>query len=56
MARFHKAFQGYDQHDAHEFLIKLMDWIHDDLNLVSFALKFPIKGTGHAWKIKFFKN
>nr|XP_045621599.1 ubiquitin carboxyl-terminal hydrolase 8-like [Procambarus clarkii]XP_045621601.1 ubiquitin carboxyl-terminal hydrolase 8-like [Procambarus clarkii]XP_045621602.1 ubiquitin carboxyl-terminal hydrolase 8-like [Procambarus clarkii] len=34
VGRFHKPFQGYDQHDSHEFLIKLMDWVHEDLNKV----------------------
>lgn len=34
VGRYHKPFQGYDQHDSHEFLIKLMDWVHEDLNKV----------------------
>ena len=42
MARYHKAFLGYDQHDAHEFLIKLMDWLHDDLNKVTVFLLFQL--------------
>ena len=35
MGKNHNPFQGYDQHDSHEFLIKLMDWLHEDLNKVS---------------------
>ncbi|KAG7164510.1 Ubiquitin carboxyl-terminal hydrolase 8-like 1 [Homarus americanus] len=34
VGRCHKPFQGYDQHDSHEFLIKLMDWVHEDINKV----------------------
>ena len=27
----HGQFNGYGQHDSHEFLIMLMDWLHRDL-------------------------
>ena len=27
----HGQFNGYDQHDSHEFLIMLLDWLHRDL-------------------------
>lgn len=42
VGRFHKPFQGYDQQDSHEFLIKLMDWLHEDLNKVT-GKKLPMK-------------
>ena len=27
----HRQFNGYGQHDSHEFLIMLLDWLHRDL-------------------------
>ncbi|CAG0895210.1 unnamed protein product [Cyprideis torosa] len=32
IAGYCKTFAGYDQHDAHELLMILLDWLHDDLN------------------------
>ena len=29
----HKQFSGYGQHDSHEFLIMLMEWLHEDLQI-----------------------
>ncbi|CAL4064348.1 unnamed protein product, partial [Meganyctiphanes norvegica] len=46
VGRFHKPFQGYDQHDAHEFLIKFMDWLRDDLNKVQHKVP-PMKEQNH---------
>lgn len=46
VGRNHKPFQGYDQHDAHEFLIKLMDWAHEDLNKIT-GKKPPMKEQNH---------
>ncbi|KAK7074498.1 Ubiquitin carboxyl-terminal hydrolase 8, partial [Halocaridina rubra] len=42
VGRYHKPFQGYDQQDSHEFLIKLMDWLHEDLNKIT-GKKLPMK-------------
>ncbi|KAK8728024.1 hypothetical protein OTU49_009344 [Cherax quadricarinatus] len=42
VGHYHKPFQGYDQQDSHEFLIKLMDWLHEDLNKVT-GKKPPMK-------------
>lgn len=46
VGRYHKPFQGYDQHDSHEFLIKLMDWVHEDLNKIT-GKKPPMKEQNH---------
>lgn len=46
VGKFHKPFQGYDQHDAHEFLIKLMDWLREDLNKVRQKIP-PMKEQNH---------
>ncbi len=34
MGQINTAYQGYNQHDASEFLSYLMDVIHEDLNRV----------------------
>lgn len=31
-------FQGFDQQDAHEFLIMLIDWLQSDLQTIHMAL------------------
>lgn len=43
VGRNHKPFQGCDQHDSHEFLLKLLDWLSEDLNevLYPFSLLHP---------------
>lgn len=46
VGRHHKPFCGYDQHDSHEFLLKLMDWVSDDLNQVT-GKRLPMKEQNH---------
>ncbi|XP_076045336.1 ubiquitin specific protease 8 isoform X2 [Oratosquilla oratoria] len=38
VGRFNKSFRGCDQHDSHEFLITLMDWLLEDLNRITVEL------------------
>jgi ubiquitin C-terminal hydrolase len=35
MSEFHKRFEGFQQQDAHEFMIFLLDGLHEDLNRVT---------------------
>lgn len=46
VGRYHRPFCGYDQHDSHEFLLKLMDWLSDDLNKVT-GKRLPMKEQNH---------
>ena len=46
VGRFHEPFRGYNQHDSHEFLIKLMDWLHEDLNRAT-DKNSPIREQNH---------
>lgn len=34
LTRFAPSFRGYDQHDSQEFLVFLLDGLHEDLNYV----------------------
>ena len=31
MGTLHQPFQGYNQHDSHEFLMLFLNWLHEDL-------------------------
>ncbi|XP_018009134.1 ubiquitin carboxyl-terminal hydrolase 8 [Hyalella azteca] len=47
VGKYNPEFRGNDQHDAHEFLMNLADWLHDDLNLVT-ERRPPMSEQNHA--------
>lgn len=34
ISRFNSQFSGWSQNDSHEFLLFLLDMLHEDLNLI----------------------
>ena len=43
MGRYKSEFAGQDQQDSHEFLLSLLEWLHDDVNKVRIILINDIK-------------
>jgi len=41
VGRFKAEFSGRDQQDSHEFACKLLEWLHDDTNLIQNPSKMP---------------
>jgi len=49
VGRFYSAFAGRDQQDSHEFLSKLLEWLHNDTNRIKKPSKMPeIEASGSS--------
>ena len=48
VGRFNQMFNGYNQHDAQEFLSVFMDGLHEDLNRVKQKLYAELKDSMDA--------
>ena len=38
VGRYKSEFAGRDQQDSHEFLLSLLEWLHDDVNKVTITI------------------
>ncbi|XP_077285920.1 ubiquitin specific protease 8 [Arctopsyche grandis] len=49
VGKYKNMFRGVEQHDSHEFLVILMDWLHDDLQISTKQLSENLSPADKAW-------